>query len=144
MRKCKLVSAEALLRWELPEKGLVSPAEFIPIAEESNLIVEIGAWVLTNVCRQIKAWQQAGIYFEHIAVNISPRQFRQDDFVAQVEKAIIAADIAAKYLMLELTEGIVIDDINDTVAKMREIQAMGVAIAIDDFGTGYSSLGLPT
>jgi diguanylate cyclase (GGDEF)-like protein/PAS domain S-box-containing protein len=136
----RVVSAEALLRWELPEKGLVSPAEFIPIAEESNLIVEMGAWVLKTVCRQIKVWQQSGIYFEHIAVNISPRQFRQDDFVVQVEKAITAAGIRAKYLMLELTEGIVIDDIADTVAKMQEIQAMGVAISIDDFGTGYSSL----
>ena len=135
-----LLSAEALLRWELPGKGLVSPAEFIPVAEESNLIVEIGVWVLQEVCLQIKAWQQAGIYFEHIAVNISPRQFRQDDFVAQVEKAVGIAGIATKYLMLEVTETIVIDDIADTVTKMREIQAMGVAISIDDFGTGYSSL----
>jgi len=138
--KGDLRSAEALLRWNHPEQNMVSPAEFIPIAENSHLIVEIGNWVLLEVCQQIKKWQQAGFYIEHIAVNISPRQFRQKDFIKQVQMAIDTAGIQAKYLMLELTEGIVIEDINDTINKMLQIQMMGIAISIDDFGTGYSSL----
>ncbi len=133
-------SAEALLRWNHPEQGMVSPAEFIPIAENSHLIVDIGNWVVMDVCHQIKRWQQAGLYLEHIAVNISPRQFRQEDFIKNLRNAIKSAGIEAKYLMLELTEGIVIEDIKDTINKMLQIQMMGIAISIDDFGTGYSSL----
>ncbi|MDT8425372.1 MAG: EAL domain-containing protein [Methyloprofundus sp.] len=136
----EILSAEALLRWIHPEQGMVSPAEFIPVAEESHLIVEIGSWVLCEVCRQIKAWQDVGFYLDHVAVNISPRQFRQDDFVRQVEAAIAGSGIEAKYLMIEITEGIVIEDIQATIDKMLQIQAMGIAISIDDFGTGYSSL----
>jgi len=136
----KMLSAEALLRWLHPEQGMVSPAEFIPVAEDSHLIVRIGSWVLNEVCQQIKSWQQAGFYLDHVAVNISPRQFRQDDFVVQVEAAIASSGIEAKYLMIELTEGIVIEDIHATIDKMLQIKAMGIAISIDDFGTGYSSL----
>lgn len=138
--KGELLSVEALLRWKHPEQGMVSPAEFIPIAENSHLMVDIGSWVLMEACEQIKAWQQEGLLLEHVAVNISPRQFRQKDFVEQVNKAVTHADIDAKYLMLELTEGIVIDNIQDTISKMLRIKAMGIAISIDDFGTGYSSL----
>ncbi len=138
--KGQILSAEALLRWQHPEQGMVSPAEFIPIAENSHLIVDIGNWVLTTVCQQIKKWQDSGYYLEHIAVNISPRQFRQEDFIAQLKKSIAHAGIEAKYLMLELTEGIVIEDIQDTINKMLQIQLMGITISIDDFGTGYSSL----
>jgi len=138
--KGKVLSAEALLRWIHPEQGVVSPAEFIPIAESSHLIVDIGNWILMDVCQQIKKWQQTGLYLEHVAVNISPRQFRQEDFVQQVKSAINHAGIEAKYLMLELTEGIVINDIKDTIAKMLQIKALGISISIDDFGTGYSSL----
>jgi len=136
----KMLSAEALLRWVHPEQGMVSPAEFIPIAENSHLIVDIGSWVLIEVCQQIKKWQQAGVYLEHVAINISPRQFRQEDFVEQIKAAVSRAGIEAKYLMIELTEGIVIDDIKDTIDKMLQIKAMGISISIDDFGTGYSSL----
>jgi diguanylate cyclase (GGDEF)-like protein len=136
----KMLSAEALLRWIHPEQGMVSPAEFIPVAEGSDLIVEIGSWVLHEVCRQIKVWQNTGFYLDHVAVNISPRQFRQDNFVQQVAAAIADSGIDAKYLMVELTEGIVIEDIQVTIDKMLQLQAMGIAISIDDFGTGYSSL----
>jgi len=136
----EILSVEALLRWIHPVQGMVSPAEFIPVAEDSHLIVQIGSWVLNEVCRQIKSWQKVGLYLDHVAVNISPRQFRQDDFVQQVELAIVNAGIEAKYLMLELTEGIVIEDIHATIDKMLQIKAMGIAISIDDFGTGYSSL----
>ena len=138
--KGDILSAEALLRWKDPEQGMVSPAEFIPIAENSHLIVDIGNWVLLEVCQQIKKWQQAGLYIDHIAINISPRQFRQEDFIKQLRTAINTAGIEAKYLMLELTEGIVIEDIKDTINKMLQIKMMGISISIDDFGTGYSSL----
>ncbi len=136
----ELLSVEALLRWIHPEQGMVSPAEFIPIAEASHLIVDIGNWVLIEACQQIKLWQQAGLYIEHVAVNISPRQFRQGNFVEQIKNAVAIAGIEAKYLMLELTEGIVIDNISDTINKMLKIKEMGISISIDDFGTGYSSL----
>ena len=136
----ELLSAEALLRWIHPEQGMVPPIEFIPIAEDSHLIVDIGSWVLNDVCRQIKDWQQSGLYLEHVAVNISSRQFRQENFVQQVAAAVTDSGIEAKYLMLELTESIVIDNIKDTIDKMLQIQAMGITISIDDFGTGYSSL----
>ncbi|MFK5948217.1 MAG: EAL domain-containing protein [Methylococcales bacterium] len=136
----ELLSVEALLRWIHPEQGMVSPTEFIPIAEASHLIVDIGNWVLTEACQQIKLWQQAGLYIEHVAVNISPRQFRQGNFVEQIKNAVAIAGIEAKYLMLELTEGIVIDNISDTINKMLKIKEMGISISIDDFGTGYSSL----
>ncbi len=135
-----LISAEALIRWPHPEKGMISPADFIPVADESHLIIEIGNWMLAEVCHQIKRWQEAGFYLDHVAVNISPRQFRQADFVAQVELALKTAGIESQYLMLELTEGIVIEDIDNTIRKMKQIQALGIAISIDDFGTGYSSL----
>jgi len=138
--KGDILSAEALLRWKHPEQGMVSPAEFIPIAENSHIIVDIGNWVLLEVCQQIKKWQQAGLYIDHIAINISPRQFRQEDFIKQLRAAINTAGIEAKYVMLELTEGIVIEDIKDTISKMLQIQMMGISISIDDFGTGYSSL----
>lgn len=138
--KGEIRSIEALIRWIHPEQGMVSPAEFIPIAENSHLIVDIGNWVVEEVCLQIKQWQQAGLFLEHVSINISPRQFRQKDFVKQVRNAIDNAGIEAKYLMIELTESIVIEDIKDTIAKMLQLKMMGISISIDDFGTGYSSL----
>ncbi|NOQ63716.1 MAG: EAL domain-containing protein [Methyloprofundus sp.] len=135
-----LLSVEALLRWPHPNQGMINPIDFIPIAEDSHLIIDIGNWVINKACQQIKVWQLENFYIHHVAVNISPRQFRQVDFVQQLQAAISRWGIDPKYLMVELTEGIVIDDINDTIDKMREIKAMGIAISIDDFGTGYSSL----
>ena len=114
--------------------------DFIPIAEESSLILAIGRWVLLEACNQIKAWQDAGINPPHISVNVSSRQFRQQDFVDQVKHAIDSSGIAAHLLGIELTESVMIVDINDTVAKMKALKALGISIAVDDFGTGYSSL----
>ena len=136
----KVVSVEALIRWQHPANGMVSPAEFIPLAEDTQLILPIGAWVLQEACRQIKAWDQQGIKIDHVAVNVSSRQFRQVDFVRQVKQILLDADIHAKQLVIELTEGCVIEDIEDTIAKMQALQAMGIKISIDDFGIGYSSL----
>lgn len=136
----QVISAEALIRWQHPGNGMISPAEFIPLAEETQLILPLGAWVMQQVCAQIKAWDSQGLHVGHVAVNVSSRQFRQTDFVSQVARTLKEADIAAERLVVELTEGCVIEDIEDTVAKMHALQAMGVKISIDDFGIGYSSL----
>jgi len=135
-----IISAEALIRWIHPEKGLISPADFIPIAEESSLILSVGLWVVNEACRQISEWDTLGTTLKHIAINVSARQFKQHDFVDEVSAAIIKHGISADKLTLELTEGIVADDINDTIQKMNAFKALGIKISIDDFGTGYSSL----
>lgn len=136
----RVVSAEALIRWRHPEKGMISPADFIPLAEDTQLILPIGAWVLEEACRQIRIWEDQGHEFNHIAVNVSSRQFRQSGFVQHVRQALGDAGIGADRLVIELTEGCVIEDIDDTIAKMQALQVMGVRISIDDFGIGYSSL----
>ncbi|MBD9358203.1 EAL domain-containing protein [Methylomonas albis] len=136
----KVVSAEALIRWQHPEKGMVSPAEFIPIAEDTQLILPIGEWVMREACRQIKVWDAQNLPIHHVAVNVSSRQFRQADFVDQVKRILVDAELSAERLVIELTEGCVISDIDDTVEKMRDLQTLGVKTSIDDFGIGYSSL----
>lgn len=136
----KIVGVEALIRWDHPEKGLISPAHFIPVAEETGLILKLGAWVLHEACSQIKKWIDIGLDSTQLSINVSSRQFRQHDFVEQVEKAIKEQDIPAGKLIIELTEGVVIDNIVDTVEKMKALKQLGVKISIDDFGTGYSSL----
>jgi EAL domain-containing protein (putative c-di-GMP-specific phosphodiesterase class I) len=135
-----VLSSEALIRWEHLDKGILLPVDFIPIAEESSLILAIGQWVLLEACNQIKTWQEAGINLPHISVNVSSRQFRQQDFVDQVKYAIDSSRIAPHLLGIELTESVMIVDINDTIAKMKALKALGISIAVDDFGTGYSSL----
>lgn len=135
-----LLSAEALIRWEHQDKGTLSPVDFIPVAEESSLIVDIGQWVLMEACSQIKAWQDAGVAIPRISVNVSSRQFKQKDFVDQVKYAIESSGIAPYQLGVELTENVMIVDIDDTVFKMKALKALGISITVDDFGTGYSSL----
>jgi diguanylate cyclase (GGDEF)-like protein/PAS domain S-box-containing protein len=135
-----VVSAEALIRWEHQDKGRLLPVDFIPVAEESSLILAIGRWVLLEACNQIKAWQDAGVNLPRISVNVSSRQFRQQDFVDQVKHAIDSSKISPHLLGIELTESVMIVDINDTIAKMRALKDLGISIAVDDFGTGYSSL----
>ena len=136
----KMISAEALLRWQHPEKGIIYPANFIPVAEETNFIIPLGDWVLAEACRQLKAWNNAGIKLNHLAVNVSFRQFHQSGFVDLIERVLNSNDLAPNQLALELTEGVVIDDIDDTINKMQSLKDLGVIISIDDFGTGYSSL----
>jgi diguanylate cyclase (GGDEF)-like protein/PAS domain S-box-containing protein len=135
------LGAEVLLRWAHPERGLVSPKEFIPLAEETGLIVHIGLWVLQAVCAQLKAWQKhASTRDLTLAVNVSARQFRQPDFVAQIQHVLQNSGAKPSYLKLELTESTVLENVEDTIAKMRELKLLGVGFSMDDFGTGYSSL----
>lgn len=133
--------AEALLRWEHPERGMVSPAEFIPLAEESGLILPIGEWVLRTACAQIKAWESNPLTRHlHVAVNMSARQFRQPDFVEQICHALKESGADASRLKLELTESLIVENITDTTAKMQALKLIGIRFSMDDFGTGYSSL----
>ncbi len=137
----KPVGAEALLRWTHPEHGLISPAFFIPTAEETGMIVPIGAWVLQMACAQLKEWQNNPL-MRHLtlAVNVSARQFRQADFVAEVRRVLLQTGAKPELLKLELTESIVLENVEDAISKMHELKALGVSCSLDDFGTGYSSL----
>jgi diguanylate cyclase (GGDEF)-like protein/PAS domain S-box-containing protein len=140
LRSGSIFAVEALLRWNHPEFGVVSPTKFIPIAEESGLIVQLGDWVLREACRQNKAWQNAGMPPVTVCVNVSARQFRDKRLVKRVTKALKKSGLDAKYLELELTESLLMQDMPQAIATMQELQAVGVQFAIDDFGIGYSSL----
>jgi diguanylate cyclase (GGDEF)-like protein len=137
----RMIGAEALVRWQHPQRGLVAPDEFIPLAEETGLILPLGDWVLRTACTHLAAWsthlETAGLV---LAVNVSARQFRQNDFVAQVLGALAAAGADPQRLELELTESLLLDDVENTIAKMNALKAEGVSFSLDDFGTGYSSL----
>ena len=135
----QLVGAEALVRWQHPQQGMVSPAEFVPVAEESDLIVALGRWVFTEACR-LSAQESAAGRPLRLSVNLSPRQFRQPDFVDWLRELLASSGADARLLTLEVTEGLVIDKIDEVVARMHELCALGLHFAIDDFGTGYSSL----
>lgn len=136
----RLVGCEALIRWEHHRKGLIAPTEFIPIAEETGLIVPLGNWVVGEASAQLRKWFDQGVDIGYVSVNVSSKQFRQPEFVANIAEALERHRIQASCLIVELTEGVVIDDIDDTVEKMRALKQLGVKISIDDFGTGYSSL----
>ncbi len=135
------LGAEVLLRWEHPERGMVSPLQFIPLAEETGLIVPIGLWVLQTACAQLNAWQHDALMRDLIlAVNISAKQFRQPDFVAQVQRVLTESSAQPSHLKLELTESVVLENIEDIITKMHALKLLGVSFSMDDFGTGYSSL----
>jgi len=137
----RLLGAEVLLRWQHPQRGLVSPVDFIPLAEESGLIVPIGFWVLLVACKQLKSWEKTPLT-QHLtlAVNMSARQFRQSDFVEQVCRVLEETGAKATLLKIELTESLVLHDVADTIQKMEALKLLGIHFSIDDFGTGYSSL----
>ncbi len=135
-----VVAVEALLRWRHPELGLVSPADFIPLAEETGLIVPIGEWVLRSACARHRAWREAGRGELRMMVNISVRQFRDEGFVAMVARVLEETAMPPAGLTLELTESMLMDDVDQSIARLEQLRALGVALALDDFGTGYSSL----
>ncbi len=137
----QLIGFEALLRWENEDLGVVSPADFIPLAEEIGAIVPIGDWILVSACQTIKNLQEKWQIPLSVAVNISPRQFRDDSLVGSVARALYRSGLAPGSLELEITEGTVMDNVKDAISKMEQFKKMGVHLAIDDFGTGYSSLG---
>ncbi|MBU1690266.1 MAG: EAL domain-containing protein [Gammaproteobacteria bacterium] len=136
----RIIGMEALLRWQHPERGLVSPAEFIPLLEETGMIVAVGDWVLHTACAQNSAWMAAGLPPLRMAVNLSARQFRQRDLIESVNQALQNTGLAPEHLELEITESIMIQDLQTTITTLNQLHALGIQISIDDFGTGYSSL----
>ncbi|WP_457660936.1 EAL domain-containing protein [Sinorhizobium medicae] len=136
----RIFAAEALLRWNHPVRGIISPSVFIPLAEETGLIVPIGDWALRAACRQLKAWQDAGLPPLIISVNVSARQFRERNWASRVAEILKETGLEARYLELELTESLIMQDVPGAIATMHALEAIGVHLAIDDFGTGYSSL----
>ena len=137
--KGRIVGAEALVRWQHPTRGMIQPGQFVPIAEESHLIVELGAWVLGEACRLLADEHVAGRQFR-LSVNVSPRQFREAGFVAWLKELLITTGADPVHLTLEVTEGIMLDNIEETIGRMHTLAALGIHFSIDDFGTGYSSL----
>lgn len=139
LRSGRIVGAEALIRWRHPERGMVRPDEFIPLAEETGLILEIGAWVLDDACRQIRAWRDAGVAMPPVAVNLSARQFDRK-LPGLVQQVLEKHGVQPEQIMLEITESLLVGGADNVIAIMNELVAMGLALALDDFGTGYSSL----
>ncbi len=138
---CRPLGAEALIRWQHPERGLVSPVQFIPLAEETGLILPMGQWVLETACAQLKEWQQDVFTRDLVlSVNVSAKQFRQADFVTQVQAAVQRHAINPELLELELTESMLLESIEDTIATMNALKEINIKFSLDDFGTGYSSL----
>lgn len=141
----RIISAEALLRWEHPLHGLMSPAQFISLAEETGLILPLGLWVLETACAQLKAWMDNPLTCTlQVAINVSARQFRQADFVDQVSRILQNSGAPPNHLKIELTESLVLEDIEDSISKMEALKQMGLSFSMDDFGTGYSSLAYLT
>ena len=134
------ISCEALIRWEHPTDGNLSPLEFIAIAEESSLIISLGNWVIEKVCQQIKLWEQQNIHFLNVAINISPKQIGQAEFVRELKNILQKYEISSSSIVLEITEGVIVNDTEATINKIHQLRDEGFDISIDDFGTGYSSL----
>ncbi|MCM3241373.1 EAL domain-containing protein [Cytobacillus oceanisediminis] len=135
-----LYGSEALIRWNHPKLGLVSPGEFIPLAEETGLIKDIGGWVLGSACKQNKRWQMLGYKSLSISVNVSAYQFQQPGFLQEVKMALELSGMEPQYLTLELTESTMLRNVEHSIQVMQSLQNIGVKVSIDDFGTGYSSL----
>jgi diguanylate cyclase (GGDEF)-like protein/PAS domain S-box-containing protein len=136
----EITGVEALIRWQQTDRGLLLPSQFVAIAEDCGLILPIGRWVLREACRQARAWQDAGLPFKRISINVSAVEFRDKGFVESVRTILSETGLEARYLDLELTEGVLMKDAESTAAVLRELKMLGVHLAVDDFGTGYSSL----
>jgi EAL domain-containing protein (putative c-di-GMP-specific phosphodiesterase class I) len=131
---------EALIRWKHPERGMVPPGEFIPLLEETGMILDVGRWALRRAALEHAAWCAKGRLPPRIAVNVSPAQLRRRDFVDNVKDALAPVDRAAERIDIEITESMLMDDIQGSIDKLKALQSLGLHVALDDFGTGYSSL----
>jgi diguanylate cyclase (GGDEF)-like protein len=136
----EMVGAEALVRWQHPVQGMIPPGEFIGLAENTGLIIQLGAWVIADVCRQQRAWIDAGLPVLPVAVNLSPRQFRQTDLPQQVRRALEEHRLEARLLEMEVTESTLMEDVGEAMAMLNALKAIGIQLSLDDFGTGHSSL----
>jgi len=136
----KITGMEALIRWEQPKIGLVSPMEFIPLAEETGVILEIGKWVMLTACQQMKEWEEDYPELVNMSINVSARQFRQKDFMKQVESVLAESQVTVDKIEFELTESVVMEDVDAAILTMDKLKQLGITLSIDDFGTGYSSL----
>jgi EAL domain-containing protein (putative c-di-GMP-specific phosphodiesterase class I) len=136
----RVLGFESLLRWQPQDGKMVYPDQFIPLLEETGLIIPVGEWVLRETCHQLKRWQERGIIIEHASVNISFRQFQRPDIVERILAIVEESGISPTVLCMELTESIMIENFQENLAKLRTLRAAGIAISVDDFGTGYSSL----
>jgi EAL domain-containing protein (putative c-di-GMP-specific phosphodiesterase class I) len=138
----RIASFEALVRWRHPERGLVMPGDFVPVAEETGLIVPLGLWVLNEACRQMREWQRHGLADESVtvSVNLSGRQFSQADLIDQISSALRESGLRAGNLKLEITESMVMENFDTAIDMLTQLRSLGVGLSIDDFGTGYSSL----
>lgn len=137
-------AVEALLRWNHPELGMVSPADFIPLAEETGLIIPIGKWVLTEACRQNREWQQRGLQPVRVAVNFSARQLAEREIARHIEQTLESTGMASRWLEIEITESAILQDVESTIEFFQTLKSLGIHVSIDDFGTGYSSLSYLT
>jgi EAL domain-containing protein (putative c-di-GMP-specific phosphodiesterase class I) len=140
LKSNRLVGAEALVRWRHPQRGMVSPGDFIPLAEETGLIIPLGQWVLNTACQQVRTWEATGRQAPRVSVNVSSHQFRQRVLARDVQAALSGSGIAARHLCLELTESAIMEHAQDNVRTLAALKESGVSLSIDDFGTGYSSL----
>jgi EAL domain-containing protein (putative c-di-GMP-specific phosphodiesterase class I) len=136
----RIVGIEALLRWHNPEMGQVSPARFIPVAEETGVIVPIGEWVLETACRQAQSWRLEGLAPVNVAVNLSSHQFRRGGLIEKVDQVLASTGWDAQWLELELTESVIMENAEETIRVLNQLKAMGITLSVDDFGTGYSSM----
>ncbi len=140
----KILGAEALVRWQHHEKGLIPPTEFIPVAEKTGFIIPLGEWILQTACQQVQAWKNDGFSGLRVAVNLSPRQFHQPDLSSRVAQILKKIGLEPSSLELELTESLMVEDVSSAIATLTKLKNLGVSISIDDFGTGYSSLSYLT
>jgi diguanylate cyclase (GGDEF)-like protein/PAS domain S-box-containing protein len=135
-----LIGAEALVRWRHPELGMLSPARFIPVAEETGLIVPLGEWIMREACTQARIWRERGMQFNLLSVNLSPRQFKQRELEQQIAKVLADSGLPAECLDLELTESLMMENAEEYILRLEKLKSLGVQLSVDDFGTGYSSL----
>lgn len=134
------MGAEVLLRWKHPQRGMVSPMTFIPVAEESGFIIELGAWVLKRACEINREWQDKGMPIVPLAINLSAANFTHPNLLPDIRRTLEDLELSPNFLVIELTEGILMKDVQETVETLNALKRMGIYLSVDDFGTGYSSL----